>query len=112
MYRTMFLATTCYYLLLLAIDTCNSSQGHFCPQAGNNAPLRGHKAELFEGGIRNNALIYSKSTKFVPTAMRGSSYDGGLVHVMDWHAAFAKISGSTLQGFELDGNEKVGGLQV
>ena len=25
--------------------------------AGNNMPLRSHKAELWEGGVRNNALI-------------------------------------------------------
>ena len=54
--------------------------------AGNNFPLRGHKAELYEGGIRNNAVIYSRSAALVPEAMRGATYKGGLVHVTDWHA--------------------------
>jgi hypothetical protein len=102
----LYLALTSFYFTTVQQRPL-SAHFTFFPQAGNNAPLRGHKAELFEGGIRNNALIYSKSTRFVPTAMRGASYDGGLVHVTDWHAAFANISGSTLKGFELDGNEKV-----
>ena len=60
--------------------------------AGDNWPLRGHKAEVFEGGVRNNALVYSKSTALVPAALRGSTYKGGLVHVVDWHATFLGLA--------------------
>ena len=52
-------------------------------EAGNNFPLRGHKAELWEGGVRNNALVWSRN--LIPAAMKGGLYSGGLVHVMDWH---------------------------
>lgn len=78
--------------------------------AGNNFPLRGHKAEVFEGGIRNNAVVYSRSVSLVPEAMRGTTYKGGLVHVTDWHAAFAKLgaggstsAGGDSVGFPIDG---------
>ena len=44
--------------------------------AGNNFPLRGHKAELWEGGIRNSALIYSPSLIPVSHPMYGGEYWG------------------------------------
>lgn len=81
--------------------------------AGNNFPLRGHKAELFEGGIRNNAVVYSPSPALLPAALRGTTYAGGLVHVTDLHAGFAKLGGAgaaaiaAAPGFALDGLEGV-----
>jgi len=35
--------------------------------------------------------VYSRSATLVPVTMRGATYRGGLVHVTDWHAAFAHI---------------------
>ena len=66
-------------------------------EAGNNFPLRGHKAELWEGGVRNNALVWSRN--LIPAAMKGGLYSGGLVHVMDWHGKRSTdMGGIVVQG--------------
>ena len=59
--------------------------------AGNNMPLRGCKSEIFEGGIRNNALLRSKT--LIPPARVGQRYTLGLVHIVDIHASFAVLGG-------------------
>merc|ERR1712048_1391362 len=69
--------------------------------AGNNCPeysktglcLRGHKGNLYEGGVRNNALLCSKT--LIPDAMKGQSYSKGLVHVTDWHATLRDLGGAS-----------------
>ncbi len=71
------------YLVVVAGDN-----GGMPMSAGNNYPLRGHKAELWEGGIRNNAIVWGS---LVPADRRGTTYTGGLIHVMDWHATFAAL---------------------
>lgn len=48
--------------------------------AGNNYPLRGMKNELWEGGMRVNALLRSN---LIPVELRGTTYDN-LFHVADW----------------------------
>ena len=53
--------------------------------AGNNMPLRGCKSEIFEGGIRNNAFLRSKT--LIPPARAGQRYTLGLVHIADIHAS-------------------------
>lgn len=76
------------YLVVISGDN-----GGMPMSAGNNMPLRGHKAELWEGGVRNNAIAWGS---LVPEKARGSNYEGGLVHVMDWHATFLELAGATL----------------
>jgi hypothetical protein len=66
--------------------------GNQCPTTASPDCLRGHKAELFEGGIRNNALLCSKT--LLPAERRGKTYSKGLVHVMDWHATFRSLAGA------------------
>jgi len=61
--------------------------------AGNNWPLRGHKAELWEGGVRNNALVWGS---LLPSRLQGATYSNGLMHVSDWHATFVGLAGATL----------------
>merc|ERR1712060_278048 len=64
--------------------------------------MGGHKAELWEGGIRNNALLCSKT--MLPAGMAGTTYSKGLVHVMDWHATFRTLAGAKDKaGKPLDG---------
>jgi len=75
------------YLVVIAGDNGGIPFG-----AGNNFPLRGHKGELFEGGIRNNAVMWGS---LIPVALRGSTYNKGLIHVMDWHATFVALGGAT-----------------
>jgi arylsulfatase A-like enzyme len=66
--------------------------GNQCPTSASADCLRGHKAELFEGGIRNNALLCSKT--LLPSGRSGTTYSKGLVHVMDWHATFRSLAGA------------------
>ena len=84
------------YLVVVSGDN-----GGIPTAAGNNYPLRGHKAELWEGGVRNNAIVYGS---FVPKAARGTTYSAGFIHVTDWHATFAALAGATLAGHVLDGH--------
>lgn len=60
---------------------------------GSNFPLRGQKTELWEGGVRNNALLYSRT--LIPSTLWGTVYTGGFVHVMDWHATFLELAGAS-----------------
>lgn len=69
-----------------------NSAGNQCPTTGSANCLRGHKAELWEGGIRNNALLCSKT--LLPSERLGKTYEKGLVHVMDWHATLRTLAGA------------------
>jgi len=90
------------YLVVISGDN-----GGMPMSAGNNFPLRGHKAELWEGGVRNNAVVWGSA---LPTTLHGSTFDNGLVHISDWHATFAKLGGATLEGKPLDGKDIWGAL--
>jgi len=79
--------------------------------AGNNCPnetsfcLRGKKATLWEGGIRNHALVCSET--LLPAPRKGASYDGGLVHLMDLHATLeelARVPAAASKARPLDGS--------
>ena len=78
------------FLVVIAGDN-----GGIAQWSGNNAPLRGQKGTLWEGGVRNNALVWGS---LLPKSARGSTYSDGLVHVTDWHATFAALGGATLAG--------------
>lgn len=77
--------------------------------AGNNCPdinkfcLRGHKATLWEGGIRNRALVCSKT--MLPADKLGTTYSKGMVHLMDMHATLEELglAGHPTTGPPLDG---------
>ena len=61
--------------------------------AGSNAPLRGGKDSLWEGGVRTMALV---GGGWLPDAQRGKTHHG-LASIVDWHATFCAVatSGST-----------------
>jgi len=65
-------------LLILASDNGGCSE-----EGGSNAPLRGGKHWLFEGGVNVPAFIYSASTAMMPSSVAGTSYTE-LFHVTDW----------------------------
>jgi len=86
------------YLVVISGDN-----GGMPNSAGNNFPLRGHKAELWEGGVRNNAIVLGSK---LPKNLAGTTYTGGMMHITDWHATFAALGGATLKPkAALDGND-------
>jgi len=54
-----------------------------------NYPLKGHKGQLHEGGVRVPAFV---SGGFLPDSARGRTLDG-LMSLTDWYATLADISG-------------------
>lgn len=60
--------------------------------AGNNWPLRGHKAELWEGGVRNTAIIHAPGIIGPSHKMYGGEY-WGLVHMTDWRPSLQGLAG-------------------
>jgi len=76
-------------------SSCNSAchTTACCGGAGNNAPLRGGKFTVWEGGIRSRSFVYTKSLDLLPKTRRGSTWRG-LSHVSDLFATFAHLSGA------------------
>jgi arylsulfatase A-like enzyme len=73
---------------------------------GKNAPLRGSKGTLFEGGIKVDSFIYSP---LLDNA--GTVYDG-LMHISDWFPSIlelADITYNTDDDTDLDGVSQVNG---
>eukprot|EP00041_Stephanoeca_diplocostata_P021628 m.506217 g.506217 ORF g.506217 m.506217 type:complete len:737 (+) comp21873_c0_seq4:28-2238(+) len=69
----------------------------------NNVPLRGAKFGLWEGSVRNNAILWGPGV--LPAGTGGRHYHG-IVHLVDWWTTFAHLANvsvipATLPGFEL-----------
>jgi arylsulfatase A-like enzyme len=77
---------------------------------GRNAPLRGNKATMLEGGTKVDAFMYSPLFK---DNFAGTKYNG-LMHVSDWFPTILNMVGVDFQereGFELDGVSQIDGFQ-
>lgn len=57
---------------------------------GNNHPLRGHKHDPWEGGVRTTAFL---SGGFVPAALRGTTSGAKFIHISDWYPTFCNLAG-------------------
>eukprot|EP00039_Didymoeca_costata_P013891 m.217870 g.217870 ORF g.217870 m.217870 type:complete len:625 (-) comp15892_c1_seq26:1294-3168(-) len=71
---------------LLVFTADNGGIGNF----GNNHPLRGHKHDPWEGGIRATAFM---AGGFLPSHMQGVVSGDKLVHISDWYATFCTLAG-------------------
>jgi len=91
--------------VLLIVSGDNGGNPH---DGGNNLPLRGRKATLWEGGIRNNAFLWTNDPMLLPADLRGTVYDG-LMHVSDWHATIVEVAGGAQD--DIDGVSHLSALQ-
>jgi len=58
--------------------------------SGDNAPLRGYKTTLWEGGIRVPGFV---SGGFLPESRRGLVLDNNIIHVTDWYPTLLSAAG-------------------
>ena len=70
-------------------------------QGGTNAPLRGWKTQLYEGGVRVPGFVHSP---LLPAAVQGTVHHG-LFHASDWLPTIARgiAGGDTSRNLPLDG---------
>ena len=57
-----------------------------CPRLGSNRPLRGYKAQLYEGGIRAPTVVNWKGT------LKAGKVTA-VMHVVDWMPTLTKLAG-------------------
>lgn len=75
----------------------SSDNGGQVMAGGNNWPLRGWKASLWEGGIRTVGFVNS------PLIQKPQRIHRGLMHVSDWFPTLAYLAGASVEGLPLDG---------
>ena len=68
------------------------------PQA-SNAPLRGGKNGMWEGGVRTVAAM---GGGHLPAALRGRA-SNALMHTADWYATLSHVAGLCSSSFGGDG---------
>ena len=94
-----------------AIVVLAGDNGGLVHEAGNNYPLRGQKATLWEGGVRNSALVHAP--RLIPAERAGGSFHG-LMHVSDWRPTLQGLAGdaaaAVAAGAALDGHDLWGAL--
>lgn len=82
---------------LIVFTTDNGGQNG---AGGNNWPLRGNKATVFEGGVRANGFV--SWPEGIPHHKRNTVNDG-LMHVTDWLPTLAHIANVPVDHLEIDG---------
>ena len=69
-------------------------------EGGNNAPLRGWKGSLWEGGVKGNGFVHSHLIH------NSGTVNNGLFHVTDWFPTLVNLAGGNTTGMELDGYDQ------
>lgn len=82
-----------------------SDNGGCADAGGANAPLRGTKGSLFEGGVKVNSFIYAHGQNLMGSDLYNTEYTG-LMHMSDWFPTILELAGieyTAASGYELDG---------
>lgn len=73
---------------------------------GNNYPLRGAKATIFEGGTRAAAFVYG-------AGLQKTGYThSGLMHAVDWYPTVVSIAGGSSTETDMDGISQWGAIST
>ena len=72
------------------IFVLSNDNGGWAGYGGLNAPYRGHKTQLWEGGIRGLGIVVA------PGRLPAHARYAGLMHVTDWLATFVSAAGGDL----------------
>ncbi|MBK1881803.1 sulfatase-like hydrolase/transferase [Luteolibacter pohnpeiensis] len=62
------------------------------PGAGSAGPFRGHKGELFEGGVRSSLIAWGP--KFIPADKQGTTNTSSVFAAIDFAPTILKITGT------------------
>uniref|UniRef100_A0A1I8A4Q1 Sulfatase domain-containing protein n=3 Tax=Steinernema glaseri TaxID=37863 RepID=A0A1I8A4Q1_9BILA len=71
----------------------SSDNGGATDFGASNAPLRGEKDTLWEGGTKTNTFVHA------PRYIRQFAVRNDLFHVVDWHATILGMAGSSAQTY-------------
>ncbi|XP_070556392.1 arylsulfatase B-like [Ptychodera flava] len=86
-------------LLENTVIVLTSDNGGDTDFGGNNWPLKGKKATLWDGGVRVPAFVNSP---LLHDNVRGTKYKG-LMHITDWFPTLLHLAGGTSPSKKLDG---------
>ncbi|CAE7028312.1 Arsi [Symbiodinium natans] len=59
---------------------------------GSNWPLRGNQGEVWEGGMRTQALVTGNQPELIKAVTKGRMYSNGFMHLVDWHATILQLA--------------------
>lgn len=93
---TSLLASLGYTDNMLLIFTTDN--GGPVPFAGNNWPLRGSKATLWEGGTRGTAFVWSNNL-----FSKKGYVNTGMMHAVDWFPTILEAAGANSVTYKIDG---------
>jgi arylsulfatase A-like enzyme len=102
-----------FFLQCYKFNGCafRSDNGGCETAGGKDAPLRGAKGTLFEGGTKVDGLLYSS---LIHSEYRGTVFSG-VMHVTDWFPTILELTRNQdfvpAVGYELDGVSQVSGFK-
>ena len=89
------------FVLFCNISKCLTDNGGNERFGASNAPLRGNKGFLFEGGIKSVSFVNGGFLE--NNAKQMSVVRKDLFHISDWAPTILGLAGVSLEGLQMDG---------